>query len=66
MRYGRGLELLKAWKLRSINIWRCEYQEGRRRQWNVMRALAEIIPTVESLPEEGMPDDHPPHLTTLS
>jgi hypothetical protein len=31
-----------------------------------MRALAEIIPTVESLPEEGMPDDHPPHLTTLS
>jgi hypothetical protein len=62
MRYGSRRELLKAWKLRSIDIWRCEYQQGRRRQWNLMKVFADIIPTIGSLPEGEMLDDHWPHL----
>jgi hypothetical protein len=52
-RSRRSQELHIAWKLRNLEVWR-PYEAGRKRQWNLTRALAEFIPTIETFPEEDL------------
>lgn len=56
----RRRRLYSAWQLRSLEIWRWVYGEGRQLRWNLMDALGDHIPTVQSFMGDSRVRDHRP------